>query len=71
MQQYILFELLEIKASLNFCKLFTNASSKQGVGKHDKLLCFIVLPLSVCHEIRKSTSKLNQVYSMKAIQWIS
>lgn len=38
MQQSILFELLEIKALLNFCKLFTNASSEQGVSKYDKLL---------------------------------
>lgn len=35
----MLFELLEIKASLNFSKLLTNSSLKQGVDKHDKLLC--------------------------------
>lgn len=44
MQQSILFDFLEIKASLNFCKLFTNASLEQGVGKQDKLLYFVVLP---------------------------
>lgn len=44
MQQSILFDFLEIKASLNFYKLFINASLEQGVGKHDKLLYFVVLP---------------------------
>lgn len=66
MQQSILFDFLEIKASLNFYKLFTNVSLEQGVGKHDKLLYFVVLPWD-----RKSTSKVNQVCRMKAIQWIT
>lgn len=43
MQQSIVFELLKIKASLNIYKLFTNASSKQGLGKHEKLFCLLIL----------------------------
>lgn len=35
----MLFQILEIKASLNFSKLFTNSCLKHGMDKHDKLLC--------------------------------